>query len=199
MLKLKGARLKLNNFNIKDPKKKQTLIIVGIIILIVLDMFTLLGWQMRSIFSLYGTANEKKLTLQNLESDTARLQPYQRQTQELEESGKVLEVTIKNDDDMLFLIKNISSIAKENEIKIMQIDPRRTLEDARVFEFGEAVYSEVEIDMSAKTSFHRLGKFLSQIESGNIFYRVVFLEIETDNKDIYNQRIRVAFRCPTKK
>jgi len=191
--------LKQNNFNIKDPKNKQTLIIVGAVLLLLLDIFTLLGWQINSIFSLFRIANERKSTLQRLESDIARLQPYQKQVSELEESGKGLEITIKNDDEILFLIENISSIAKDNEIKIMQVNPKKNLEDANVFEFADAQYSEVEIDMSAKTDFHHLGKFISQIESNNIFYRVVFLEIEPDKNDIYNQRIRVAFRCPTKK
>jgi len=179
-------------------KNKQLVVIVGIIIVFLIDLFVILPWQIRSLVNLFKITKEKKEALLQLEVDTKSLEPYKKQVLDLEANERGLNASIKNEDEVLFLIENISSIAKEMGIKIMQIRPIKDLDDALEVSSKDSSYSEVQIEMSAKAGFHNFGRFLSKIENNKLFYKVDSLDIEVDDKDIYFQPIRVLFRCPIK-
>ena len=107
-------------------KNKQLVVIVGIIIVFLIDLFVILPWQIRSLVNLFKITKEKKEALLQLEVDTKSLEPYKKQVLDLEANERGLNASIKNEDEVLFLIENISSIAKEMGIKVVEHDLEET-------------------------------------------------------------------------
>ena len=182
---------------ILEGKNKQWAIFIGLLIVFFLELFMVIPWQFNSIRDLSKTVREKNQDLQNLGSEYEAVESYKKQVADLDTKEKKLYEGIKNEDDILFLIENISTIAKEIGIKIMQIKPIRELDDTKeLVSSGDTKYSQVLIEMNAKAKFHNLATFLSKIENDKIFYKVDTLEIESDERDISFHQVRLMFRCP---
>ena len=173
-------------------KDKQIVYIAIFIIILVIDFFLILGWQFRLLLRNFKMANEKRQAIVALENDTKNMDKYKQETADLDKKIKDLELMVTKEQDIQFLIEDISVLASKSNIKIMQIKPIIDEDKLNIVSSKDGKFSEVEIKISATAGFHQLGNFINNIESANKFFKLSSLEIETDNKDYLVQNIRLS-------
>ncbi len=76
------------------------------------------------------------------------------------------------------LLEDLSNMAKESNVKIVGITP---LQSKEVSQAPDAIYQDIPILISARSGYHELGKFLSNLESSGRFMKVVDIKIK-ENK-----------------
>lgn len=181
------------NLVIKE-KDKQILYLVIPIIIIIVDFLTILGWQCRLLFKYYKTVNTKKETIMTLQDDILNLDAYKNEISALDEKIKNPTVSISEEKDISVLIEDISDLANDSGVKILQIKPVLEIEDKDTTKIKNEEPSEVGIQIAAQADFHQLGNFISKVESAKSFLKVSALEIETDNKNYFIQNIKLFLK-----
>ncbi|MGD2279419.1 MAG: type 4a pilus biogenesis protein PilO [Candidatus Omnitrophota bacterium] len=89
-------------------------------------------------------------------------------------------------------LEGISSIAKKSRVRIVSITPS----ELRSVESGGKVipyYKEMPILITAKSGYHQLGKFISDLEGGGRFMTISNLRIQYDTNfpRMHNERIKL--------
>lgn len=87
---------------------------------------------------------------------------------------------LPNEKEISGFLENISIIAKTSGVKILAITPSG-LKPLKIEDTG-IYYYEMPISITAKSGYHELGRFISEIEQGKRFMTVEGLQIR-DNKN----------------
>lgn len=96
-----------------------------------------------------------------------------------EGKAELYEKRLPAEEEIPSLLERLSAMAKSSGVKILSITPvpvSAKSEKAR----KEKIYREVPIAISAKSSYHELGRFLSQLENAESFMRVADIDIKHD-------------------
>ena len=75
------------------------------------------------------------------------------------------------------LLEDLSDMAKRANVKILGITPMASKQEAQPAE----IYQEIPILINAKSGYHELGKFLSDLENAGRFMKVADIKIK-ENK-----------------
>lgn len=173
-------------------RDKQIIYLAIFIIVVIADVFLILGWQLRSLLNYYKIANERKEAITTLKSDILNLDSYKKEVAKLDEKVKSFKLLFTDEEDVSGLIENISGLANSSSVKIIQIKPVKESSDSAAVKAKDNKFTEIGIQIAAKADFHQMGNFISKIESSKSFLKVSSLEIETDSKDYYAQNIRLS-------
>lgn len=84
------------------------------------------------------------------------------------------------------LLESLSRVAKESQIKIIEIKPR----DRDIRSKGE-MYLEVPIAVKASGGYHQLGKFINKLEGGLRFIRISDIAIKENPRNSKDHNIRL--------
>lgn len=181
------------NLSIKE-KDKQIVFIALFIVFILGDIVMVLGWQYRLFSQNRQTLINKKRTMSNLESDIKNLEKTKKESGVLDNKVSDFSLSVVDEKNISALIENISNLAVENDVKITQIKPVTDGPNFNVVELKDGKFKEIEIQITGKAAFHKLGNFINRIETSQNFFKVVSLDIEVDVKDQESQNIRLSLR-----
>ncbi len=173
-------------------KDKQIIYLVLFTIIIVIDLMVILGWQLRLLFKYFNTSNERKQSIELLESDIRNLDKYKLEITDLDKKVNNLKLLVSEEEDISALIENISHLADSSDIKITQIKPEMDMDEKKFVGTKEDKFSQIEIQIVAKSDFHQLGSFVSKIESAKNFLKFTSLELETDNRNYFIQNVNLS-------
>jgi Tfp pilus assembly protein PilO len=99
------------------------------------------------------------------------------------------------------LLQDISKIANNNEVKILQLKPfRQSLpanQDAKVKALGSFTPFLISLDLSS--GYHNLGKFINGLENLESFVKVQEIKIEPFEDTYLNQKVNLVFVTYVKK
>lgn len=84
--------------------------------------------------------------------------------------------------EISYLLKNLSDMAKESNVKITSIKPHPGIE-AQPSGASPAAYHKFPISIKAVSGYHQLGAFLNKLENDATFMRVSDLKITSDDKN----------------
>ena len=76
------------------------------------------------------------------------------------------------------LLEDLSQMAKESNVKIVGLTP---LQSKQGSQGPDEIYQEIPIRISARSGYHELGKFLSNLENSDRFMKVADIKIK-ENK-----------------
>ena len=80
------------------------------------------------------------------------------------------------------LLKGLSEIAKDSNVKIISIKPHQLVE-AQSANMASGAYQKFPISIKAVCGYHQLGAFLNRLENDETFMRVSDIKITSDEKD----------------
>lgn len=175
-------------------KDKQIAIIAGFTIIILVDLFFILGWQWRSLSAYFKDTSQKKQDIVSLVTDIRNLDGYKNEIVDLDDKIARLELLIVDEVDVSSLIENISNLADSSGVKITQIRPAASSDGQRFVQAKDAKFGEIEIQIIAKSDFHQFGNFISKIESAQNFFKLSSLEITTDSRNYFIQQIALSLK-----
>jgi Tfp pilus assembly protein PilO len=142
-----------------------------LLFLFLLDYFIIMGPQLNNLTKMTPQFKLMEEDIQKAETDIQNKENYQKQVKDL--SAKITEedVKIRSKEEVPLTLEYISRLADENNIRIDQIKPN-TAGQNKLLENKGRRYFAVPIVLEAKGGYHDVGKFLNQIESGDVFFNI---------------------------
>lgn len=173
-------------------REKQIIYLAIFIVIVIADVFFILGWQFKLFFNYYKTTNLRKKAITTLKSDIINLDGYKREIAKLDEKTKDFNLLIADEKDISILIENVSNLANSSSVKIIQIRPVKDKSEKSTIKAKNSSFSQIVIQISARCDFHQLGNFMSKIETAKNFLKPASLEIQTDGKDYFVQNVKLS-------
>jgi len=164
--------------------KNQKLVIYGVITACLL--FANYSLFLRPTFiSLKETIPRLAQMKKQLISDkslVANIPRFKIQIEQMRESISSYRKKFSTRQEIAELLKDLSEIAKDSNVKIISIKPHQPV-DAQSVSTASGAYQKFPISIRAVCGYHQLGAFLNSLENDETFMRVSDINIASDEKD----------------
>ena len=149
---------------------------VGAVILYLYVNFLLLP-QIRGAVKAYNNAKKIYAEVKASERAVSEVDGLKRQVSQYQNKIESYEKMLPVEQEIPKLLEDLSNMAKESSVKIVGITPLQAKEP----QTSEQIYQEIPILINARSGYHELGKFLSDLEGAGRFMKVVDINIK-ENK-----------------
>lgn len=166
-----------------DLKKNQTqtkvLIILVSVILLVIHFNLFLTPQITRLTGILSEMAKVGRDLRIAESDIAKIGQFKKNIEAYREKVEKYEKRLPAEQEIPRLLEDLSNMAKSSNIKILSIAPiaASSKETKRA---KDEIYQEMPILISAKSGYHELGQFLSDLENADRFMKVVDIDVKSN-------------------
>ncbi|HLF17454.1 MAG TPA: type 4a pilus biogenesis protein PilO [Candidatus Omnitrophota bacterium] len=165
----------LNKYFVKlqdMDQKNWYYILAGLLVLVfVLDYFTLMKPQLGALSKISPEIKILSDNLKRTKTDIARITEYKDQIQKLKEGFDALRLRVRTKQEVPLVLEKISRIANKNRVKIDQIMPN-PLQQKILLEGNDKTYFDLPIIIEARSGYHDFGRFINELENGDIFLKV---------------------------
>ncbi len=173
--------------NLRLDKQKIILIFIVFIIIVVADInFVMIG-QLKGIKALNLKLTNVKRDISNIEKDLANVPKVA-----VEKKDK-LEKKFISDKDIPFILKYISGLAFEKNVKVMQINSSKELKADKDNVYG------VNVKLEILATYHTLGAFINSMENSEYLIQLKDLRINRDIADNMKQKVNLTIKVYAKK
>jgi len=164
--------------DLTSNKKKLILLIGVIVVLVTVVYFNFIlvpqvTWVIKSVMNM-GKANSE---LSSARADITKIGKLKDGMVLLEEKVDKYEKMLPAEQEIPSLLENLSVMARNSGIKIVGIVPIER-KDEKVDK--NRIYKEIPILISAKSGYHELGRFLSNLENADRFMKVADIDIKSN-------------------
>ncbi len=195
MRKIKIQELldKITPYVTKITQDRNKLILAGIAILIILflDFSFVLKSQRQAIRAVNSNIVRLKKGLENLETDLNRIKR--------QEAGLSVgqEKRLVSTGQMPWVIEEISRLANQQGVKIFQVRPVRKVSAKKASgkSIGADQYLPILINLKLSAGYHKLGRFLADLENHSIFLQVDELDISRNEKNPFEHEINLVLKA----
>lgn len=196
--KIKGIKI-LDQFDLDN--KKIILIVLASVVVFYVDINFIFRPQIRGLGRSSAEATRLKKDLANFRTDFKKMQELKSKEALSPSKSGLRAKKIVAENEFSTLLQDISKIANNNEVKILQLKPSRegqtSNESKRLKAFGKAEPFLITLDLTC--GYHNLGKFINGLENLPALVKVQDIRIEAQEKDYLNQRARVILVTYVKK
>jgi len=186
---------------LKLDKQKVIAVLIFFAAFVYADVSFILGGQLRSVSAVGKKAAALKNDLETLKRELSAAQKTSATAKPAKERVLISEREIST------LQQSISSAAKNNSIKVMQISTNKEVKGSSS---GKAAAKPVgassgdkgtptTIKLDLIASYHKLGSFINELENGKIMVTVEDLRITRDSNDPLKQKVVMELRTIVKK
>ena len=169
------------NIDLKDRQTQQFLIVITVsVIVAVLYLYFVFVPQAARVVSLIGKLGKMKVELSSAKSMITGMDELKKKLKEYNEKVELYEKKLPVEQEIPSLLENLSGMAKDANIKITSIMPSvpSFKEDGARKQLN--IYKEIPILITAKSGYHELGYFLSNLENADRFMKVVDIGIKAN-------------------
>jgi type IV pilus assembly protein PilO len=153
----------------------------------VIPKFTELSRTSRVVNDLNDKIDLVSSRVRRLNQTTKRLEALRKEQASYSEQLPVAK-------DIPKLLEGLSSMAKSSKVKILSITPSELRADAKVAG-SEKYYKEMPIRITAKSGYHQLGHFISNLERGKRLIIINDLGIKNDSKTPRMHSVRIVLNA----
>ncbi|MEK6567577.1 MAG: hypothetical protein AABZ27_02420 [Candidatus Omnitrophota bacterium] len=182
-----------------SPKlKKNILIAVGIALFLYIDCAFILGPQTKSLKSICAKLKTAEKDLAEYKGYGADTQGLQNDLEAIKRKSLIMEDMVFGEADISLLLGDISRKADFCGVKILQINPQSQISHGKdkiepSVEISGFKLQPIELKTELSSGYHRLGKFLSQLEE-NPLIAVYDLKMVRDSFDPAKQNTSLTLR-----
>lgn len=184
----------------QEQKALVALVISTGVVLYVFFMLT--GGLRKQVSQLNDQVKSAKDQLRVLELTTANETGLRKQQEDLEKLVKDLRDSLPAEDQEDQVIKLLSDLAGQSQVKIQTIFPHRAAREVKEIKpekdakgkpipVEAQVYKKVLIQIDALSGFHQLGRFISLVETGDRPMQVHTLRISADPKEPKRHHVKL--------
>ena len=181
----------MNTINI-DEKQKKSLILILIIALILIGDFL---FFMKPQWNILKAINPKLINILRdvklAKIDIEQRSNFEKRYELARARMLYIEKQIPKDEEISPILDELSSISKENNVKITQLKPLKKNKEV-ILETDTGCYYRLPIYIDALCGYHQMGMFLNKIEYSNIFMKLIEIEIVQNKNDLENHQIRLV-------
>lgn len=152
----------MNDFlrDIRSDKQKLIAVALAFAVLIYVDFSFILQAQSKALTSVKAKADKLKSDLLSIKRDTAAMQLNEAKGKDQSKDRKVV-----SDGELLSLLEQISQIAKNNAIRVSQINPLKSNRAPVKAGQQQSVFQPVLIKLDLSCGYHSLGAFINDLEN----------------------------------
>jgi hypothetical protein len=192
---------KLNNLKYKlklqDPKNI-TVVAITLAVLVLLDSIFILGGQFKNLSRVNSKIVKLKSDLSSFDINLARSRlSKEKNADNLPSKGK----KILSENDAAYILQIISDAANKNDVQIIEIKPLKDFKDdspkQKQNSFGNLAPLGINIDLIG--DYHKFGKFLDDLENGQVFFSVSNMIISAQSDEYLKQKIGLGLVTYVKK
>lgn len=190
----------LNKLNaLKLDNKKIFLIALACLLMLYVDFAFMLKLQLAGIRTLTPKIIKLKKDVDNLTKDLSWLQDLeQKASKDKKQMGGLKTKEIISEDRLLLLLQEVSDLANENRVKLMQIN---TSKDTKVQEeviAGERILPII-ITLDLTCGYHSLGSFINALENAGYFIDLQDMKIIRDPRNYLLQNVNLVLKTYARK
>lgn len=188
LTRLKPVTEKARAFlNTRSPSERQMLIVFGILIVVALDYLLL-------VQPIVGVFTKNSPQLANLRAEIGARQDDRnnRRLIETKTTEALAELELKRKrfiaaDELPAFLESLSKLASDSGLKILMLTP-----SAVAAEEGQHPYVRTPLRIDAQAGTHELGKFLSRLETHEIFFKVTGIRISDNPNDTRRHSVELT-------
>lgn len=168
------------NIDFKNNQTQQILVI-GMIFLIafVLYLYFIFVPQIVRVPTLFGKVNKITVELKSAKSTGTEMEGLKKRLVEYNEKVEWYEKKLPVEREIPNLLENLSDMAKGSNIKITSIMPAPAVLENNA-QRQSKMYQEIPIRITARSGYHELGRFLSNLENSDRFMKVANIGIKSN-------------------
>lgn len=190
----------MNDFlnKLQLDNKKIAVIMLVLAAIVYLDFSFVAKLQLESIKNIDPKISKLRKDLDVLSQDLLRMQALKNKQAEM---NKNLSAKIKkfiSEEQVSALLRDISDLANKNNVKIEQIRPSRESPQAKP-DKTVSKYTPLSINLELTCDYHRLGKFINDLENAETYIALQKLNITPKQGDYINQKATLELRVYVKK
>lgn len=161
---------------IKIEKNPYLVLWVIIFVILLLDFVILLRPQIMLLKQTNRQVGTLSRDLKTTKKDFASIEQFRKRLASLQEKISVVGERIAQEEEMPVVLENVSKLAKQSNLKIIQLKPSRQEEKIVVTAQAGNIY-ELPIFIEARCGYHQLGIFINKLENDRIFMSLTGLEL----------------------
>lgn len=190
---------------IKLDKKKILLIIAASLVVVYLDFAFLVKSQFRSLRGIRSKITKLKKELGNLNKDLDIMRDLEQKQTDIKQETISKVKQIITEEQLPLLIQDISRIANEHSVKIMQIKPVKDLKApggkaSNIIKPDIGKLTSILITLDLTCGYHNLGSFINDLDNSEQFIAMIEeLKIISDPADYLQQRVNLTLKVYVKK
>lgn len=167
------------NIDFKDAKTQKYILfgVLGTLLFVVYIYFIFLP-QLTKDVVVTGKALTLSKDLKEGKNLIGQTDTFKKKVDEYKDKIELYEQKLPAQQEIPSLLENLSKMARNANISIIGITPV-VLKSQK--EKKGLVYKEIPILITAKSGYHELGRFLSHLESGDRFMKVVDISIKANS------------------
>jgi len=169
----------ISSIDLKD-KKTQVMILAGLLCVLALIIYVsyILAPQVERVFGAVGKVSKVGSDLKIAQDNIANIGKFKNNLAAYEEKVDRYEKMLPAQQEIPALLESLSDIAKNSNVKIVGIMPIVGKGDKA--KTRSQIYKEIPILINAKSGYHELGKFLSNMENADRFMKVSDIQIKSN-------------------
>ena len=182
---------------LQDPKNI-TAIAVILAILVLLDCIFILGGQFKSLSRTGSKIAKLKVDLSSFDLNSTKTRSGQGKFSEnLSSKGK----KILSENDLAYILQIVSDAANKNEVQIIEMKPVNDLkgDSLKSKQNLSANLAPLGINIDLTADYHKFGKFLNDLENGQVFFTVENMLVSVQTDDYLKQKISLGLVTYVKK
>lgn len=181
---MKGILSFLKDIKADKKKYREMLSIVGIALFVVIVYINLfIKPTATSLYTVIPEAKSLRANIEKAKEEIAEEPALKQKLAGFEESLKSVRTRLPAEKEVPALLESLSSMARNSRVKIIGITPG-TLDKPphlKAMPASQAkTYQEIPISISAKSGYHELGKFISNLERLDRFMEVSDIKIKAN-------------------
>ena len=178
-------------------KKKLLLVVVVSATMVFLDVSFILKMQLASIAGVGPKITKLKSDLEKFNKDLEKAQSMKDKGSQEAKSAAAKYKKIISEGQISALLQSISEAAGKNNIRITQM--KYAPEPKETKQVGGEKLTPYLISVELSSDYHTLGKFLNELENGEVFIAVQDLRITPGDQPAIKQSVLVTLKTNVRK
>lgn len=184
----------------KSEKKKIIFIVVAIFLLGYLDFRFIIKPQFRYIGGISPKIVKLRADMDKLNKDLVAMKDLQNKQAGMKPEAAQKVKKIISQEQVPLLLQFISDVANKNNITVTQIKPTKQLKTKADKKQNVSLqFMSVSIALVLSCDYHRLGKFINDLENAENFFAVEEIRIIPGSSDYINQNVNLLLKTYVKK
>ncbi len=171
----------VEKFNALNDQARYGILAGVVLLVLVLDIIFLVVPQLGGIAALEDQMKKLAADMAQVQTDKSRIDQLRKGLQDTQAGFNTLDAKVRSVQEVPAILSTISSIANQYGVKIEQLTPAQNQQEV-LTSSPNAKYYALPIVIRAYCGYHMFGRFLSKLESEDLYFIVKDFVIENEGK-----------------
>ena len=180
----------IQKINAKNPYYT---IIARLLMVLVIDYFLLMQFQLSTLRSLSPKVNSLTQDLKTTRSNITQIGNFQNEIKQLTVKSQDINSKIRSKEELSLILDSINRLASKYGVVIDQIVPNMTSEEV-ILKNNDGQYLAIPVKVDAYSAYHSFGRFLNQLENEERFFTISDFSIAGNSQDTIHHSISLTLK-----